>query len=47
VVILEAEEDDNLWLNNIEVLYGTLLDNPYQNISKKEPIAIYLVPNNY
>jgi len=47
VVILEAEEDDNLWLNNAEVLYGTLLDDPYQNISKKEPIATYLVPDNY
>jgi hypothetical protein len=47
VVILEAEEDDNSWLNNAEVLYGTLLDNPYQNISKKEPITTHLVPNNY
>jgi hypothetical protein len=48
VVILEAGEDDNnSWLNKMEVLYGTILDNPYQNISKKEPIATYLVPNNY
>jgi len=48
VVILEAGEDDNnSWLNKTEVLYGTILDNPYQNISKKEPIATYLVPNNY
>jgi hypothetical protein len=48
VVILEAEEDDNnSWLNNAEVLYGTILDDPYQNIGKKEPIATYLVPNNY
>jgi hypothetical protein len=48
VVILEAgEDDDDLWLNKTEVLYGTILDNPYQNISKKEPIATYLVPNNY
>jgi hypothetical protein len=47
VVILEAEEDDNSWLNNAEVLHGTLLDDPYQNISKKEPIATHLVPNNY
>jgi hypothetical protein len=37
VVILEAGEDDNLeagedddwWLNNTEVLYGTILNNPY------------------
>jgi hypothetical protein len=29
VVILEAEEDDNSWLNNAEVLHGTLLDDPY------------------
>ena len=47
VVILEAEDDNNLWLNNAEVLYGTILDDPYQNISKKEPIANYLAPNNY
>ena len=47
VVILEAEEDDNSWLNNAEVLQGTILDDPYQNIGKKEPIATYLVPNNY
>ena len=46
VVILEAEDDD-LWLNNAEVLYGTILDDPYQNISKKEPIATYSVPNDY
>ena len=48
VVILEAEEDDdNLWLNNAEVLHGTILDDPHQNISKKEPIATHSVPNNY
>ena len=47
VVILEAEEDDNSWLNNVEVLHGTILDGPYQNISKKEPIANYSAPNNY
>ena len=48
VVILEAgEEDDDSWFNNTEVLHSTILDNPYQNISKKEPIATYSVPNNY
>ena len=29
VVILEAGEDDNLWFNNTEVLYGTILGDPY------------------
>ena len=29
VVILEAGEDNNSWLNNAEVLQGTILDNPY------------------
>ena len=48
VVILELGEDNNdSWLNNTEVLYSTILGNPYQNISKKEPITTYLVPNNY
>ena len=48
VVILEVGEDNNnLWFNNTEVLYSTILDNSYQNISKKEPIATYSVPNNY
>ena len=48
VVILESGEDNNnLWLNNTEVLYSTILGNPYQNISEKEPIATYSVPNNY
>ena len=48
VVILESGEDNNnLWLNNTEVLYSTILGDPYQNISKKEPIATHLVPNNY
>jgi hypothetical protein len=28
VVILEAKDDDS-WLNNVEVLYGTILDDPY------------------
>ena len=46
VVILEAEDDD-LWLNNAEVLYGTILDDPYQNIGKKEPITNHLASNNY
>ena len=47
VVILKAIEDDNLWLNNIKVLYSIILGNPHQNISKKEPVATYLVLNNY
>ena len=47
VVILEVGEDNNLWFDNMEVLYGTILGNPYQNIGKKEPIATYLVPNSY
>ena len=48
VVILELGEDNNnLWLNNMEVLYGTILGNPYQNIGKKEPVVTYSVPNNY
>ena len=46
VVILEVGEDD-LWLNNIEVLYNTILGDPHQNTSKKEPVVAYLVPNNY
>jgi hypothetical protein len=29
VVILEVGEDDNLWFNNTEVLYSTILGNPY------------------
>ncbi|XTI83542.1 hypothetical protein V2W45_1361751, partial [Cenococcum geophilum] len=42
VVILEAEEDDDdSWLNNAEVLHGTILDDPHQNIGKKEPIATH------
>ncbi|XTI92444.1 hypothetical protein V2W45_1423653 [Cenococcum geophilum] len=28
VVILEAEDDDNSWLDNAEVLHGTILDDP-------------------
>ena len=48
VVILEVGEDDNnLWLNNMEVLYSTILGDPYQNISKKEPITTHSVPNSY
>ena len=47
VVILEAGEDDNLWFNNTEVLHSTILGDPYQNISEKEPIATYSVPNSY
>ena len=48
VVILEVGEDnDNLWLNNTEVLYSTILGDPYQNISEKESITTYLVPSNY
>ena len=48
MVILETGENNNdLWLNNIEVLYSTILGNPHQNISKKEPIITHLVPNNY
>ena len=29
VVILEAEDDNNLWLNDMEVFYGTILDDPH------------------
>ena len=47
VVILEAGEDNNSWFNNTEVLYSTILGDPYQNISKKEPITTYSVPNSY
>ena len=47
VVILKTEEDDDSWLNNTEVLYSTILGNPHQNIGKKEPVATYLVLNNY
>jgi hypothetical protein len=47
VVILEAGEDDNSWFNDTEVLYGTILGDPHQNISEKEPIATYSVPNDY
>ena len=48
VVILEVGEDnDDLRLNNMEVLYSTILGDPYQNISEKEPAVTYLVPNNY
>ena len=47
VVILKAEEDDDSWLNNIEVLYNTILGDPHQNTSKKEPVVAHLVPNNY
>jgi len=48
VVILEVGEDNNnLWLNNTEVLYSTILGNPYQNSSKKEPVITYSVRSNY
>jgi len=48
VVILEVGEDNNnSWLNKTEVLHGTILDDPYQNIGEKESIATHLVPNNY
>ena len=48
VVILEAGEDDNdLWLNNIEVLYDIILDNPHQNIGEKEPIATHSVLSSH
>jgi hypothetical protein len=47
VVILETGEDNNSWFDNTEVLYSTILDDPYQNISKKEPIATHSVPNSY
>ena len=46
VVILETE-DNNLWLNNVEVLHSTILDNPHQNIGEKEPIMTHSAPNNY
>ena len=46
VVILEAEDDDS-WLNNAEVLHGTILDDPYQNIGEKEPIANHSASDNY
>ena len=47
VVILEVGEDDNLWLNNMEVLHGMILGDPHQNIGEKEPVATHLVPDNY
>ena len=47
VVILEAEEDDDSWLDNAEVLQGTILDDPHQNIGEKEPIANHSASNNY
>ena len=47
VVILEAEDDNNSWLDNTEVLHGTILDDPYQNIGEKEPIVTHLVFDNY
>jgi hypothetical protein len=46
VIILKTEEDNDLWLNNMEVLHNTILGDPYQNISEKEPVVTYL-PNNY
>jgi len=47
IVILEAREDNNSWLNNAEVLQGTILDDPHQNIGKKEPIKNYSALANY
>jgi len=48
VVILEVgEDDDDSWLDNTEVLHGTILDNPYQNIGEKEPIATHLVLSSH
>ena len=48
VVILEAgEDDDDSWFDNTEVLHGTILDDPHQNIGEKEPVATHSVPNNY
>jgi len=48
VVILKAgEDDDDSWLNNTEVLHGTILDDPYQNIGEKEPIVTHLVLSSY
>ena len=47
VVILEAGEDDDSWFDNTEVLHGTILGDPHQNIGEKEPIATYSVPNSY
>ena len=47
MVILKTKEDDGLWLNNTEVFYSTILSDPHQNTSKKEPIVAHLVPNNY
>ena len=48
MVILEVGEDNNnLWLNNTEVLYNTILDNPHQNISEKKPIINHSVLNRH
>ena len=47
VVILEAGEDNDLWLDDTEVLHGTILGDPHQNIGEKEPVANHLVPNNH
>ena len=47
VVILKVGEDDDSWLDNIEVLHSIILGNPHQNISEKEPVVAHLVPNNY
>ena len=47
MVILEAGEDDDSWFDNAEVLQGTILDDPHQNIGEKEPIVVHSVPNNY
>jgi hypothetical protein len=48
VVILEAgEDDDDSWLDNTEVLHGTILGDFHQNIGEKEPVATSPVPSNY
>ncbi len=47
VVILEAGEDDDSWFNDTEVLHGTILGDPHQNIGEKEPVVTHSVPNDY
>ena len=47
MVILEMGGDDDSWLDNTEVLHGTILGDLHQNISenKKKSIATGSVPN--
>jgi hypothetical protein len=47
LVILEVGGDNNLWFNDTEVLYGTILGDSHQNIGEKEPVVTHLVLNNY